>query len=439
MSYAGAARPKLSRQAGLAGPATTEPAGTIRQTALLFAAAVLATLIRCLYLSPHFPAARGEMDAVALTLARFGFFGNPFPLTAATGPTAFVPPLYPLFLSLLVRLFGDPHYLLPLAVITSLVYGLHAALLPRLSEALLGRRQPGIWASLTCIVAPVLLWFPNWDVLYTAVGLMLFTIFALRLRTAGTRTRAAACGLLAGLLALLNPSSLLVTLPFVVLVAWGIAPRALVVVVFLSGVLLATAPWLARNYLVMHTLSLKDNFGATAFASNNDCTEPSLKASLDNGCHAAHHPFGSLPEALQVRAMGEAAYDRSRLALALQWAGRHRPAFLRLTLLRVVQFWFPSTAYRTYAVSCWLITLGSVSGLALLRRRHALFFRFCLIVFAVYPLIYYAVVSDPRYRYPILWLSLLGYGYLVEEARLRLVPWLRLAPLFSPHKRLSCK
>jgi len=420
MSYPGAAQPKTSHRTVPPGPAPDGSAGMARQLpAMLFAAAVLATLIRCLYLRSPIPAARGEMDAVALTLAQHGFYGNPFPLTAATGPTAFVPPLYPLFLSLLVRIFGDPNYLLPVTAITCLIYGLHAALLPRLGEALLGSRLAGVWASVTCIVAPVLLWFPHWDVLYTATGLMLFTLLALRLETTGRWTLPAVCGVIAGMLALLNPASLLVSLPVVILARLGRARKATVLALFLSGVLITIAPWLARNYLVVHMLSLKNNFGITFYASNNDCTEPSLKASLDSGCHAAHHPFGSVAEALQARAMGEAAYDRSRLALALDWVNHHRPGFARLTMLRVFQFWLPSTAYGAYAVSCWLITLGSVWGLFFLRRRRVWFFRLCLAVFAVYPLAYYLVVSDPRYRYPILWLSLLSYGYLVEAIRLR--------------------
>ena len=40
---------------------------------------------------------------------------------------------------------------------------------------------------------------------------------------------------------------------------------------------------------------------------------------------------------------------------------------------------------------------------------------FLLTVAAIYPLLYYVVVSDVRYRYPVLWLSLLCAGYLLSE------------------------
>jgi len=38
-----------------------------------------------------------------------------------------------------------------------------------------------------------------------------------------------------------------------------------------------------------------------------------------------------------------------------------------------------------------------------------------LFVLAVYPPIYYVVVSDVRYRYPVLWLTFLSAGYLLTR------------------------
>ena len=394
----------------------TPPSPTV-----LFSAALLATFARCLYVQPPVPTTRGEMDAVAIALARTGEFANPFLLAVSTGPTAFVPPLYPFYVSLFVRAFGESGYIFPLALATGLVYALHAALLPLASEAFFGRREPGVWAALVCIAAPVLLWIPHWDALYTATGLMLFAIAALRLKMSEDWRLPAACGVLAGLLALLNPSSLLVTLPLAAVAVWREARRPLVLPVFLAAAILAVAPWVARNHALLRTVSLKTNFGLALYISNNDCAAPSFPATLASGCHDAHNPFASPAEAENFRALGEVAYDRSRMTSAAQWIDGHRSAFARLTLLRVVEFWFPPLVYGGYAVSCWLITLGSLAGLFLLRRRHATFFYFFLAALAAYPAMYYVVVADIRYRYPILWLSLLAFGYLVERVRVRIV------------------
>ena len=59
------------------------------------------------------------------------------------------------------------------------------------------------------------------------------------------------------------------------------------------------------------------------------------------------------------------------------------------------------------------VTLASFLGLALLLiRRHpiAIFIAACWLV---YPLIYYCVQHDVRYREPILWLTLLTAGYVL--------------------------
>lgn len=381
---------------------------------LLFAAAALASAVRALYFQPVL-VTRGEMDAVALSLAHQGLFGNPFPLIGATGPTAFVPPLYPLFLSLWVRLFGDQGYFLPLSAATCAIYGLHAALLPLVSEKLLGTRRPGVWAALTCILAPVFLWTPHWDAMATATALMLFAMAAPRLRTAARWTAPAGCGLFAGLLALLNPSSLLVAAPLAVAMVWRNPRRVPALAVFGVAAMAAMAPWVARNALVLSTPSLKTNFGLVLYAGNNDCARPSYFDSIANGCNITHNPFGSLAENRALRTLGEAAYNRSRQAIALRWIAGHRAAFVRLTLVRAVEFWFPPPVYRAYAVVCWLVTAAGFAGLLLLRRHHPPFFLFSAAVFASYPPMYYVAVSEPRYRYPILWISLLAFGYAVDR------------------------
>jgi hypothetical protein len=52
----------------------------------------------------------------------------------------------------------------------------------------------------------------------------------------------------------------------------------------------------------------------------------------------------------------------------------------------------------------------------MVRRREAVT-GFIAFVLFIYPLMYYVVVSDVRYRYPVLWLSFLAAGYLVFSAK----------------------
>lgn len=348
----------------------------------------------------------GEMVAIAQHLARTGVFGHPYALTIDTGPTAVVPPLYPAALALLIRLGGYSAAFLILCAGLAAAMGLHASLLPRISELFYGDRRPGIYAALLSIALPVFSWMPYWDAIFTATGLMAFCL-------ASTKLGPAACGLAAGLLALLNPASALVTVPWMVFrPGRGCARRVLV---FAAAMALTVLPWSLRNYHQLGTFSLKTNLGMTLNASNNDCASSDMAGDLASGCYASHHPYGSLTEAELSQRLGEPAYDRYRTDTTMQWIRSHPAAFLRLTLRRIVEFWFPNPAYRLYGHAISLVTALSVPGLWLMYRRRTRALLFFGAVFLAYPCMYYVVVSDYRYRYPILWLSLLAAGFAIRE------------------------
>ncbi|HXN45777.1 MAG TPA: hypothetical protein VN893_04000 [Bryobacteraceae bacterium] len=57
----------------------------------------------------------------------------------------------------------------------------------------------------------------------------------------------------------------------------------------------------------------------------------------------------------------------------------------------------------------------SSASFVLMAMREIPALAFIAAVMALYPLIYYVVQYIPRYRYPILWLSLLGAGYALSE------------------------
>ena len=361
----------------------------------------------------------GEMVAIGLNLARNGFFGNPFAPTLATGPSAVVPPFYPAFIGFLTTTLGDSAAWIVLATAVLLVQGLHASLLPDVSRRFFGDSRPGIYAALICIALPVYSWMPYWDAMYTATGLMAMCLAS----TSGIALDwpwyrfASFCGLCAGLLALAGPTSVLVSVPWML---WVLAGRRVPVwktarscVCFGAVLTIVILPWCLRNYYEIGTLSLRTNLGMTLFATNNDCAVPSLYGELESGCYQTHHPAGSLAEAQTLQRMGEPAFDRYRIAATAAWAQAHPRRFLHLTAARVAEFWFPSANYGLYAGCIWLVTALSIPGLWLLRRERAV--RFTASVFLLYPCLYYVVASDYRYRYPILWLTLLPAGYAIHS------------------------
>ncbi len=153
------------------------------------------------------------------------------------------------------------------------------------------------------------------------------------------------------------------------------------------------------------------------YSSNNDCAEARDYTNGLNGCHEKMQANLSPEEAALVKEMGEVNYNRSRLAIARQWIHDHPPRFRQLTLRRIKEFWFPSPGEAgPYSYSVWAVTVLSVVGLVLMARQRNLAVIALLAILALYPLVYYSVQTAPRFRFPILWVSLLPAGLAMERA-----------------------
>jgi hypothetical protein len=373
-----------------------------------------------------------EMASVARNFAATGNYSNPF-LPAITGPTAIIPPLYPLYLALLIKLFGlSPLFVIVADLANMLVNALIAALMPRLSRVFYGDEVPGVFAGVLWILSMRLL--PQWDVSYTVLGLVLFFLLSAATieRTNGAWLWAGFAWLTAGLLVLANPATLLIWAPWVLFLIWSrrvpfehaVRYGAVLVVV----VALCNLPWAIRNYGIWHEPVLRTNFGMTFYGSNNDCAQSSLARNLASGCFQASIPTYSENEARILKDLGEVEYDRKKIADTLAWIRTHPDRFRQLTLARVGDFWFPDGLTKTFSLSgFWLGTIFGLPGLLVMARRREPVTKFVLLVLLVYPLMYYLVISCDRYRYPILWASHLPAGYLVAALigwpdRLRTTP-----------------
>jgi hypothetical protein len=357
-----------------------------------------------------------EMSAIARNLAERGTYGNPFE-PMMTGPTALVPPLYPLFLAALIKISGSLVWMALLANgVNILANALIAVLMPRLSEVFFGDWKPGAFAGLLWVFAMRLM--PQWDASCTIAGLVVFCLL-----TAGTigrpdrlGWRAAAAGVMGGMLSLLNPATMLVILAWAgFLLFWrqvGLKYAARYGATVLLAMAVCNAPWVLRNYRIWHAFVLRTSFGVTLYSSNNSCAESSLVRDAAHGCFQATHPVASQAEVQLLNRLGEVQYDRDRAAAAWSWIRSNPERFRDLTLERIFEFWFPEPivpAYTAYGI--WAITILSIPGIALMARRRNPVTLFVLAVWFLYPVMYYVVVSCDRYRYPILWTSMLPAGY----------------------------
>ena len=361
-----------------------------------------------------------EILNVARTLAETGTFGDPY-LALRTGPTAHVAPLYPMFLALFIKLFG---YGAIFVILTSglvlVMHGLHAMLMPRVSELFFERAAPGYWAAILSILLPVFPFLPQFELMYDAVGLMLFCLAAARYARSPSTWRALGIGALAGVLALLNPANLTVAALWLAYVIWRERASIKPAVWMVAAAIVIVAPWTVRNYVQLHQfVPIRDNLGVELYIANNDMARPSFFENMPSFLH--RHPAASLDEARAVREMGEAAYSESRRAIAESWIRTHPARFFELASARAKMFWFSDDHDSVpQARSILFVTVMSVAGLVLLVVRRDAIAIFIAAVWLLYPLIYYVVQHDPRYRMPILWMTLLPAGYAISAASAKL-------------------
>jgi hypothetical protein len=344
-----------------------------------------------------------EMAAIARSLVATGTFGNPFE-PFLTGPTASNPPLYPLFLAGLLKLLGPAGCVWAAVILNVLLNAAIAAALPRLSQVFYQDDRPGIFAGALWIVSMRLM--PQWDTTATIAGLVAFCLVSVGDRL-GLRS-----GLLGGALSLLNPAAALIFVPW----AWRLRRGIRYLTIVGVTVAACNLPWIARNYRTFGAPVLRTNFGYTLYSSNNDCARSSLFANSATGCYELTHPAGNPAEALAMADLGEVRYDRLRTSDALEWIERHPARFRQLTLSRIREFWFPDPNIAPRAAYVmWLVTALSVPGIVWMIRRREPATVFTLIVWLLYPLMFYVVVSADRYRYPLYWTSLLPAGYFIAR------------------------
>lgn len=356
------------------------------------------TKVPARHVQPH---TRWEVPAVAMALYERGEFADPYALP--TGPTAHMPPFHPALLAGIYHLLGPT---LAAGYVTWLVliacHGAMWGMLPWLASRL--GLSPG--AGLLAGVAGALL--PRWPGYVEApsaiaIGLMLGAFLA-RWRAPGP-TRAASLLLGVGIGAALHvsPSLLAVALGLLAWEALGAArrPGLLRTALVAAGMLLACVPWTLRNERALGGLFfLRSNFGLELRMGNHEGAGANLDLSARGGTE--RHPRTDEDEARKVAQLGELAYMRAAGREARAWIAAHPGEFLRLTALRVVQFWLGPVDDPVAALGIGLVTLLSVVGAwrafpALPADRRAAL----LVPFLLFPLVYYVAGFEARYRQPL--------------------------------------
>jgi 4-amino-4-deoxy-L-arabinose transferase-like glycosyltransferase len=384
-----------------------------------------------------------EVGRIARALATGRGYSDPF--MAPSGPTAWCPPIYPMLLAGVFKLFGVYSGLSAWVILTinSVFSALTAVAVYEIANRSFGRNvalwSGWIWALYPAAMQYAVHWV--WDMAITTCLLSAVLVVALRVRGIGESAPPAdrqktalwaVFGVLWGLIALLNPS-LLIFLPACgVWMLWG-ERRSL-----LPGIMRATlaallcaaciAPWIWRNWLVFHAfVPMRPNFGAELYAS-------SLESNNGFPWGAAVAIYPATPDQQRYREIGEIAFCRERGEMAKAIFRAHPGRFAEYTRKRIYFFWigvphpiennFFTEAFRELNYS--FLSLSGLFGLGLSihrRRPGALLYASA---FLLLPMVYYFVTVQARFRSPLEPLICILGVYLFQSAdRSRMWSWQR--------------
>lgn len=350
----------------------------------------------------------GEMASVASSLAQGQGFSSPF--WVATGPTAWVSPVYPYVLSVIFRVFGVhapasrefAHYLN--AVISALT-GIPIALIGRkVFGQLVGLTAGWLWAlcPLTGYSECLYIWNTS---LY---ALLLAVVFLVGIQMHEGQSSMSWCGfgLLMGFTALTEAACL----PFlVVLIAWQYfrqrANRKTVCLTLLGLSALIGLSLLRNSVAFGQPVFLRSNFGLELFRGLH---EDDFASAAD--LHIT--PSRDVAERDAYLKQGEIPYMQQKLHEALEFIADHPLQVAARSLRRWVAFWvgsahvaslfwFSGRFYILKHVIFVLPALLAFYGLySMIRYRIEGLFLFSFLLLA-YPLPYCFTPTWPRYRSPI--------------------------------------
>ena len=363
-----------------------------------------------------------EMGRIGAAIAAGRGFSDPF--GAATGPTAWEPPLYPYLIAGVFHFFGiySRASALVLLTINSIFSAVTCIPIFRIARRLFSEKV-AVGAAWTWALLPyVMYWCTRWVWETSLSALLLAAIFWLAL-TMEERDGVKAWvefGLLWGVAAL-NSTVLIAFLPASGLWAWyrrakagkkSVAGVCLASLIFIACV----APWTVRNYRTFGKfIFIRDNLGAELRLGNGRGADGTWMQYL----HPTQDPYG-----MQLyESMGEIRFIESRKQQAVDYIQEDYPRFAVLCVKRLIYFWagpprlaqiwwLAEVKNSLFLASSVLMFWGL--GRALRQRKAGAWLLFWLIL--LYPAIYYVVYPGQRYRHPIEpFMTILGV-YILTEA-----------------------
>jgi hypothetical protein len=320
-----------------------------------------------------------EPSHIAAHLIHGEGFASPF--TALALPTAQQPPLYPLFMAGVFKLFGAFSKIsLYLILVTNCVAGgLTAVVIHQVGvkyfSPLVALLSSWTWSILLPIVVTDIT-LSGYSFAALAVALWLNFVPNLVPKTRNWLLLGVAIGfalLLNPMLVLLIPASAL----------WLNKKGALLM---LATALLCLAPWYVRNYRVMGHFypALRDNLGMELYFGNH----PGMSGTCDYW--TGESPYGN-----QLPILGEARFFEVRRKEAIAYIKSAPEDFVLRSFKRFARFWFTP-----WPVVYGVLLAFAIWGIRFVDRPFAMF---TITMFIFYPLVFYVTQAawPAAYRHPI--------------------------------------
>jgi hypothetical protein len=150
---------------------------------------------------------------------------------------------------------------------------------------------------------------------------------------------------------------------------------------------------------------VRDNMGLELFVSNQDGASAVAEENYGKPYWTTAHPHSSVAAAMELRRLGELAFERQKLHQALDWIRNHPGRFVSLTIRHMFRFWFPAVPRYTWAF--WTVTILAGIGWLLL-LAHARQAAIVLgVVLAGYSAFFSLIQNTLRYQHPIWWVLVL--------------------------------
>jgi 4-amino-4-deoxy-L-arabinose transferase-like glycosyltransferase len=351
-----------------------------------------------------------EIVNIATAISSHRGFSSPFGIE--TGPTAWIPPVYPGLLAGIFLIFGQRSVLAAatILIVQAILSSLTCIPLYAIAKRAFDERS-AVWSTWAWALFPYEVVLPGLFVWETCLSgfLAVSLCYLSTSEYADERWGGIWAGVLWGIAAL-NNAALLSLMPVFLFSGYGgrrMRCKGVATVVLVTVVVIC--PWTVRNWAVFRTLvPLRSNFGEELWKGNH----PGGLGRIEYGIG----PADNVAQRERYQQLGEIAYVRQRRWEALQFIRQSPIRYARLVLYRVEYWWFAQGEGAPIFIFYRLLSVLSLSGMALAWRRWRVAGTLLLFgAVVVYPLVYYLTDVYARYRYPIEPFLMVFVGYALSR------------------------